>query len=93
MVRFGLETLQVIDAVNEKLWAFLAVRISLNSGGSIIAGVLGTDRPTFDIIGDTINVAARPQSTDVPGSGPRIIGMRFWNTLARLRRSPSREWT
>jgi class 3 adenylate cyclase len=67
MVKFGLEALQVIDCVNEKLGAFLAVRIGINSGGPILAGVLGTDRPTFDIIGDPINVAARLQSTDEPG--------------------------
>jgi guanylate cyclase len=28
--------------------------------------VLGSEQPTFDIIGDPINVAARLQSTDVP---------------------------
>jgi guanylate cyclase len=67
MVRFALEALQVIDSVNEKLGAFLSVRIGINSGGPILAGVLGIDRPTFDIIGDPINVAARLQSTDVPG--------------------------
>jgi PAS domain S-box-containing protein len=67
MIRFGMEALQVIDCVNEKLGAFLAVRIGINSGGPILAGVLGIDRPTFDIIGDPINVAARLQSTDVPG--------------------------
>ena len=32
-----------------------------------MAGVLGTDKPVFDIIGDPINVAARLQTTDVPG--------------------------
>lgn len=38
----------------------------MNSGGPLIAGVLGTDKPVFDIIGDTINVALRLQSTDIP---------------------------
>ena len=32
-----------------------------------MAGVLGTDKPVFDIISDTINVASRLQSTDIPG--------------------------
>ena len=44
------------------------VRIGVNSGGPIIAGVLGTDKLLFDIIGDPINVAARLQSTDIPGN-------------------------
>jgi class 3 adenylate cyclase len=60
MIRFSL---RVIDEMNERLNAALAVRIGIN-----LAGVLGTDRPTFDIIGDPINVAARLQSTDFPGS-------------------------
>jgi PAS domain S-box-containing protein len=67
MIRFGLEALGAIEDVNVKLCALLAVRIGANTGGPIIAGVLGTDKPTFDIIGDPINVAARLQSTDVPG--------------------------
>lgn len=45
----------------------LNVRIGINTGGPLIAGVLGTDKPTFDIIGDPINVASRLQSTDMPG--------------------------
>jgi PAS domain S-box-containing protein len=67
MIRFAIDALQVIEAINEKLGIGLAVRIGVNSGGPILAGVLGTDRPTFDIIGDAINVAARLQSTDPPG--------------------------
>jgi PAS domain S-box-containing protein len=67
MVRFGLEALDIIEEVNVKLGAALAVRIGINSGGPVFAGVLGTDKPVFDIIGDPINVAARLQSTDLPG--------------------------
>lgn len=43
------------------------MRIGINTGGPVIAGVLGTDKPVFDIIGDPINVAFRLQSTDFPG--------------------------
>jgi class 3 adenylate cyclase len=67
MVRLAVDALDVIDEVNMTLSVELLVRIGINSGGPILAGVLGTDKPTFDIIGDAINVAARLQSTDVPG--------------------------
>jgi class 3 adenylate cyclase len=67
MVRFGLDALETIDEVNMKLESALAVRIGINSGGPIFAGVLGIDKPTFDNIGDPINIAARLQSTDLPG--------------------------
>ncbi|EAY20872.1 Adenylate and Guanylate cyclase catalytic domain containing protein [Trichomonas vaginalis G3] len=67
-ITFGLRVLDAIEELNEQLNASLMVRIGVNSGGPIIAGVLGTDKPLFDIIGDTINVAARLQSTDIPGN-------------------------
>lgn len=64
---FGLDCLTVLDEVNIKLNANLMLRVGVNSGGPLLAGVLGTDKPVFDIIGDPINVAARLQTTDVPG--------------------------
>lgn len=67
VIKFGLDVLQELDEINVKLNANLAVRIGVNSGGPLIAGVLGTDKPVFDIIGDPINVAARLQSTDIAG--------------------------
>ncbi|OHS96697.1 hypothetical protein TRFO_09863 [Tritrichomonas foetus] len=68
IIQFGLEAILALEEVNSKLSSHLQVRVGVNSGGPIIAGVLGTDKPVFDIIGDTINVAARLQSTDIPGN-------------------------
>jgi len=67
MVQFGLRALDAIEELNEQLNANLQVRIGINTGGPLIAGVLGTEKPLFDIIGDPINVAARLQSTCIPG--------------------------
>lgn len=67
-VRCCLQIQKSMDEINMKLSAGLEVRIGVNSGGPLIGGVLGTDKPTFDIIGDPINVAARLQSTDLPGN-------------------------
>ncbi|OHT07782.1 Adenylate and Guanylate cyclase catalytic domain containing protein [Tritrichomonas foetus] len=67
MVKFGIECLSVLEDTNVKLNAVLNVRIGVNTGGPLIAGVLGTDKPIFDIIGDPINIASRLQSTDIPG--------------------------
>ena len=66
-VKFGLDCLQCIEDMNIKLDANLQLRIGVNSGGPLLAGVLGSDKPVFDIIGDPINVAARLQTTDLPG--------------------------
>ncbi|OHS96879.1 Adenylate and Guanylate cyclase catalytic domain containing protein [Tritrichomonas foetus] len=68
MAQFGLEVLQDMEDVNMKLNSGLNVRIGMNTGGPLIAGVLGSDKPAFDIIGDPINVASRLQSTDLPGN-------------------------
>ncbi|OHS96029.1 Adenylate and Guanylate cyclase catalytic domain containing protein [Tritrichomonas foetus] len=67
-VQFGLDVLTVLDEVNSQLSSNLQVRIGVNTGGPLIAGVLGSDKPVFDIIGDTINVASRLQSTCIPGT-------------------------
>lgn len=67
IVQFGLDAIQELDDINVKLNANLMIRIGVNTGGPLIAGVLGTDKPVFDIIGDPINVAARLQTTDLPG--------------------------
>lgn len=62
-ILFALDVLYQIDEINKKLDSSLGIRIGINSGGPLIAGVLGKDKPLFDIIGDPINVAARLQST------------------------------
>jgi hypothetical protein len=36
--------------------------------GPLITGVLGTDRPIFDIIGGLVNVVTRLQSTGILGT-------------------------
>ena len=67
IVNFGLDCLTELEEVNIKLSSNLQLRIGINSGGPILAGVIGTDKPVFDIIGDPINVASRLQTTDIPG--------------------------
>lgn len=67
MIRYGLSCLTLLEEVNIILDTILTVRIGINTGGPLIAGVLGTKNPVFDIIGDPINVASRLQSTSEPG--------------------------
>lgn len=66
-MHFCLDCISGLEEVNIKLNANLQVRCGMNTSGPLIAGVLGTNKPVFDIIGDPINVAARLQTTDVPG--------------------------
>lgn len=68
VVQFGLDCLLALEEVNSLLDSSLQVRIGVNTDGPLIAGVLGIDKPVFDIIGDPINVSARLQSTGIPGT-------------------------
>ncbi|KAK8871827.1 hypothetical protein M9Y10_007570 [Tritrichomonas musculus] len=67
VLNFGVDCLNELEDVNIKLNANLQLRVGINTSGPILAGVLGTDKPVFDIIGDPINIAARLQTTDIPG--------------------------
>jgi PAS domain S-box-containing protein len=68
IVLYALECLQCLDDQNMKMDIALSVRIGINTGGPIIAGVLGNENRVFDIIGDAINIAARLQSTSMPNT-------------------------
>lgn len=68
IVQFALDALSALEEANTQLNSSLSVRIGVNTGGPLIAGVLGTDKPVFDIIGDPINVASRLQSTGIPNT-------------------------
>jgi class 3 adenylate cyclase len=44
----------------------LQVRIGLASG-EVVGGVIGSRRAVFDLWGDTVNTAARMESSGIPG--------------------------
>ncbi|EAY02023.1 Adenylate and Guanylate cyclase catalytic domain containing protein [Trichomonas vaginalis G3] len=44
----------------------MRIRAGINCGGPIIAGVLGIEKPTFDILGSAISVAASMEHNGVP---------------------------
>lgn len=57
MVEFGLEALQALVYINKEYNLTLQIRVGINTGGPLVAGVFGTEKPTFEILGPAINMA------------------------------------
>jgi class 3 adenylate cyclase len=66
MVSFGLDAIQCIEDLNAELNQNLRIRVGANTGGPIVAGVLGIGKPTFEILGPTINLAQQMEHHGVP---------------------------
>ncbi|OHS95554.1 Adenylate and Guanylate cyclase catalytic domain containing protein [Tritrichomonas foetus] len=66
VVEFGLEALDNIVRLNKEINESLQIRVGINTGGPLVAGVLGTEKPTFEILGPTINMAQQMEHHGVP---------------------------
>jgi class 3 adenylate cyclase/PAS domain-containing protein len=66
MVEFGLESIKALGRVNSEINQTLRMRVGINTGGPLVAGVIGTEKPTFEIIGPTINMAQQMEHEGVP---------------------------
>jgi len=66
LVGLATEFLAILDEHNKANGHSLHLRIGLCSG-PLIAGVIGSQKLSYDIWGDTVNVASRMESTGIPG--------------------------
>jgi PAS domain S-box-containing protein len=66
MISFGLDMIHALQLLNIDLSETLRMRVGVNTGGPIVAGVLGIDKPTFDILGPAICLAAAMEHHGVP---------------------------
>ena len=66
MVDFGLEAIAAVEHLDEETGEKLRIRVGVNTGGPIVAGVLGVGKPTFEILGPAINMAQQMEHNGVP---------------------------
>ena len=65
-VKFGADAISCVQRVNQEIDQNLRIRVGINTGGPLVAGVIGTGKPTFEIIGPVINMAQQMEHHGVP---------------------------
>ena len=66
VVDFGCLVIKKLVDIDEKENEKLRIRVGINTGGPIVAGVIGTEKPTFEILGPAINIAHEMENKGVP---------------------------
>ena len=65
-VEFARAMLDAVASMRDRLGIELGIRVGIASG-PVVGGVIGQRRLTFDLWGDTVNLASRLESSGIPG--------------------------
>jgi adenylate cyclase len=66
LARMALRLPELVARLSEAHGVDLRVRIGI-AGGPVMAGVIGADKFSYDVWGETVNLASRLESHGIPG--------------------------
>ncbi|OHT17347.1 Adenylate and Guanylate cyclase catalytic domain containing protein [Tritrichomonas foetus] len=66
IVTFAIRMQEIIPQVNEKLKTNMHMRIGIHTDGPLICGVLGKEKPLFEVIGNAVTLAEDLEAASLP---------------------------
>lgn len=67
VANMALDLITAVKSFQDRYNRPLSVRVGIHTGGPVVAGVIGLKKFSYDLWGDTVNVASRMESNGQPG--------------------------